>query len=373
MKRNRKYSVRAFKLLVLLFFSLSTVYSFQDTATADDGRPAKMRVKAISGPELKAVTVEREGRRAELYRCERVGEGDRIMVGGGGWVEFKLPEKGDGLKLASPTNMVISKMEKGKMERDDEGRSVKISLALEGGLLRARLDKGSNSILIVKTDNAEVKIERADCIFGYDAPSGRSVIMVKGVYDNGSVNVKPIGVSEYREIDVPQGKKIEIVGAVDNFIVEDAGGGLLRLAAITRFVDEKGVRGVKMMGVRGVKDEGKPTPDINGEAEDFVRRFVSYLNSESVSGIRGMVSSRYSGSIGGFGGKTALVNGLKEQFDTGGRVRLSYSISSASATDKEGREIIVNARIGGGGVKLWIVKEGSSYLLTHAEGRWFYE
>jgi hypothetical protein len=117
--------------------------------------------------------------------------------------------------------------------------------------------------------------------------------------------------------------------------------------------------------------EEKPKVDANKEARDFVRKFVGYLNSESTSGIRGMVSSGYSGNIGGFGSKSALLRGLSDYFDNNKSVRISYSMGNASSLNEE--TIILNATINGNSVKFWLKKDGSSYRLGHAEGRWFFD
>lgn len=368
MKKYNKSNMKKFTFLTSLVLFVSALLIFPNVVTAADGRQVKARVMAISKSGTGEVTIKRDGGWATLYRCEKVKGNESIRVGEGGWVELKLLNKGDKIKITSLSNIIIERMERG-----DKKKSIRVLLNLKYGMLRVKFSEDSDSIMTLKTGNAEFLIEKADCIFEYDSLSEKTLIVVNDIYDEGSVLVNTPKVSEYNSISVPRLSKIEIIGGQESFEVKDASIELSLFEITMKFVDERDIGSTKAIEKRVEMGEEKSLPNIDKEGKDFVSKFVSFLNSESTSGIRGMVSSRYSGNIGGFGGKTALVNGLKEQFDTGGRVRLSYSINSASATDEEGKEIIINARIGGSSVKLWIVKEGSSYNLTHAEGRWLFD
>ncbi|MBN1573062.1 MAG: FecR domain-containing protein [Deltaproteobacteria bacterium] len=368
MGNHKNYGRIILKLLTPLIIFSALIQFLPDPVIAVDMKPAKSRVKGISRPEAGEVTIERDGNREILYRCERVKENESIRVGKGGWVELRFLNKGDRIRMESHSGIAIEKMVRG-----DKEKAVNALLILNHGSLRARLDKGFDSTFTVRTGNAEVTVEKGDCIIRYDDSSRRSLIVVKALYDGGSVLVNTTDKSSKDAVGVPEGKKIEIIGEVEGFEVKDAGIELALFGKTMKFVDEEGYGAVKTtpkkLGIRGEK----PSIDVKGEAESFTRKFVDNLNAESVSGIRGMVSGSYSGNIGGYGSRTALINGLKEHFDTGKRSRLTYSVGNVGKTDEAGGGIIIDARIGGNSVKFWITKEGGSYYLTHAEGGWFYE
>jgi len=377
-RKNRSRIILKLPALLILFSVL--IQLLPDTVIAEDIKPAKARVKGISRPEMGEVTIKRDGDWEVLYRCERVKEGESIRVGKGGWVELRFLNKGDRIRMASLSGIVIE-----KMVRRGKERGVKALLTLKRGSLRVRLDKGFDSTVTVRTENAEVTIEKGDCIIQYDGLSNKSLIVVKALYDGGSVlvNTPKIFRKDVKKdakkdairdaVSVPEGKKIEITGDGEGLEVKDVGIELALFGMTMKFVDEAGFGVAKAMPKKlGTRGE-KPSINIKGEAERFTRKFVDNLNGESVSGIRGMVSSHYTGNIGGFGSRTALINGLKEHFESGKRSRLTYSVGNVGTTDESGGEIIIEARIGTNDVKLWITKGGSSYLLTHAEGRWFYD
>lgn len=347
MKRYSKHNSTLITLLASLTLFIPILLVFPNMVMADVGRPVKARVKAVAKSEEGVVSVKAGsgGTWATLHRCERVGENDEIETGEEGWVELKLLYNDDMVEIGKNSYLKIVEMKKGIRDEINVRKYTESEIELTRGMVRVIFYESSDSTMTVNTANAEVKIVKADCIVQYDASLKKTTVTVNVAFAGGYALVTPEAMKGH-SFKVSEKDKIEITG------------------------DESKKIKTKEESTEKKPKEEKPKVDANKESRDFVRKFVDYLNSESTSGIRGMVSSRYGGNIGGFGSKSALLRGLGDYFDDNKSVRLSYSVGNAGLL---GDEIILNATINGNSVKFWLKKDGSSYRLGHAEGRWFFD